>query len=265
MSRVIDTLFKTMSQLQDSSDLIEDDEFMMNIFEEYRDLLPPFKKYWDFIFEKKRMSVVARCSKDGSKVVHMARLRKELFSPTNRTNATTKALMHGLAKTAEETVCKELLDPTKTTYQYTSQSNSDKSYGNISAERETLQLGTMATNDVAESTLGRTTANVQRFGRISLSSAAAISTAKSNGFMQQESLPPRKRKSAVNVRSPGMLFGLSTEVQHAIVLAARLDAQTARKANIAATLLQFWPKILHDRRRKSWQRIRVWQMHQKNS
>ena len=74
MSRVIDTLFKKMSQLQDSSDLIEDDEFMMNIFEEYRDLLPPFKKYWDFIFEKKRMSVVARCSKDGSKVVHMARL-----------------------------------------------------------------------------------------------------------------------------------------------------------------------------------------------
>jgi hypothetical protein len=238
MSRVIDTLLEKMSQLQDSPGLIEDDEFMMNIFKEYRDLLPPFKKYWDFMFAKKRMSVVARCKNDGSKVVHMERLRKELFSPTSRTNATTKALMHGLAKTAAETVCKEILDPTKATYQYTSHSDSDKSYGNISSERETLQLGKMATNDVAESTLGRTTANVQRFGRISLSSAGAISAAKSNGFIQRESLPPARKKSAVNVKPQGMLFGLRTEVQHAIVLAARLDAQTARKANTDAILAQ---------------------------
>jgi hypothetical protein len=82
---------------------------MMNVFREYLDELPPFKEYWGVMFEKKRMLVVARKSKDGSKVVPMAMLRTELFSPTRPTNVRTKKLLHGLAEPAAMTISKELL------------------------------------------------------------------------------------------------------------------------------------------------------------
>ena len=235
MSRVIDTLFTKMSDLSNSPSLIENDEFMMNIFREYLDELPPFKKYWGIMFEKKMMSVVARSSKDGSKVVHMARLRKELFSTSSRTNAKTKDLFHGLAKTAAGTICMELLDESKATYKYTSQSNSEFSYKNCTLEMRTLQLGKRATNDEAESALGGTTAVVQRYGRIDLSSAAAMSDTHRNKFLQRDYQPARKKSAAI---PQGMLFGLSDEVREAIVLVAIQDAPSTRKANNADILAQ---------------------------
>ena len=124
MSRVIDTVYTKMSQLHSSPSLIEEDDFMMSIFREYLDELPSFKKYWGVMFEKTRMSVVAHSSKDGSKVVHKARLRTKLFSPTSQINHRTKQLFHELAKTAAGAICKELLDESKVTYKYTSQSSS---------------------------------------------------------------------------------------------------------------------------------------------
>ena len=81
MSHVIDTLYNKMSELNASPHLIEDENFMMNIFSEYLSELVPFKEFWEVTFEKKQMSVVARCWKDGTKVVHMARLQMELLSP----------------------------------------------------------------------------------------------------------------------------------------------------------------------------------------
>jgi hypothetical protein len=224
-----------MSELCNSPSLIEDDGFMMNIFGEYREELPPFKEYWDAMFEKKKMSVVARSSKDGSKVVHMARLQKELFSPTRQTNVKTKQLFHGLTNTLAKTICKELLDESKATYKYTSQSNSNYSYKNCTLEMKTLQLGKKATNDEAESALGGTTANIQRFGRISISSAGAMSDTNRNKFLQREFQPSRKKSAA---KHQGMLFGLSDEVRQAIVMVAMQDAPSTGKANIAALLAQ---------------------------
>jgi hypothetical protein len=52
---------------------------MMDIFQEYQEELPPFNEYWKTLFKKKQMRVISR--KDGSKVVHYARLVKNLFSP----------------------------------------------------------------------------------------------------------------------------------------------------------------------------------------
>ncbi len=61
MSSVIDTLHEKMSQLCESPHLIEDENFMMNIFSEYPSELLPFREYWEIIFDEKQMSVVARC------------------------------------------------------------------------------------------------------------------------------------------------------------------------------------------------------------
>eukprot|EP00956_Cyclotella_meneghiniana_P020609 scaffold36577_cov45-Cyclotella_meneghiniana.AAC.1 len=56
---------------------------------------PPFAEYWDLIFKKKQMKVVAR--KDGSKVVCYSRLRKYLFDPTRKTDKETTDTLCELA------------------------------------------------------------------------------------------------------------------------------------------------------------------------
>ena len=60
-----------MSAITEKPELIHDETFMMDIFKVYRDELPPFKEYWDEMFTKKQMPVVAR--KSGSKVVQLAK------------------------------------------------------------------------------------------------------------------------------------------------------------------------------------------------
>jgi hypothetical protein len=104
MSRVIDTLHDKMRKLSTSPHLIEDENFMMNVVSEYLGEIAPFREYWEVKFEKKQMSVVARCRKDGIQVVHMARLRMELFSPVSLTNIRTSEMLIVLAKTAARAI-----------------------------------------------------------------------------------------------------------------------------------------------------------------
>eukprot|EP00956_Cyclotella_meneghiniana_P021174 scaffold38171_cov73-Cyclotella_meneghiniana.AAC.1 len=103
-----------MNLLKDDPELILDPLFMNNIFKKYRDELPPFTEYWDLMFKKKQMKVVAR--KDGSKVVHYNRLRKYLFNPTRATDKETTDTVIELASTAVEAVITELEDKRKATF-----------------------------------------------------------------------------------------------------------------------------------------------------
>jgi hypothetical protein len=136
---------------------------MMNIFEEYLEELEPFKEYWSLMFEKKRTLVVLWHSKDGSKMVHMARLRAELFSPTRPTNMKRNGFVVNLAKTSANSICDEPIDESKATYKYTALSKSDHSYKHCLEERKRALLGKKAANDEAESVLGSATANIQRY------------------------------------------------------------------------------------------------------
>ncbi len=73
---------------------------MMSMFSKYLDMLPPFRKYWDHLFEKKQMVVVA--SESGAKVLQFAELRKELFLPSDPTNAATDERLVQLARVAAQ-------------------------------------------------------------------------------------------------------------------------------------------------------------------
>jgi hypothetical protein len=89
-------------------------------------------------------------------------------------------------------------------------------------------LGNTATNDEAESTLGGRTANIQRFGRIALSSAGAVSDMKRNAFL--------KRQDAGN---PGGLFHqFPHELREAIVRVAMKDASATKHRNNEDLALQ---------------------------
>jgi hypothetical protein len=235
MSRVIDTLHEKMSQLCASLQLIKDENLMMNIVLEYLSELSPFREYWEVIFENKQMSVVARCRKDGTKVVHMARLRTELFSPLSLTNVKTSGMLVNLAKTAEKAIYDELRDESKSTFKYLSFLGSKYLWKGYDEARKKALLGKKATNDEAESALDGTTSNIQQYEQINISSAGAISDTKRNEFLQQKSVPPRKKTIA---KAQGMFHGLSDVIREVIILVAMKDAPSTRKKNNDAIQLQ---------------------------
>jgi hypothetical protein len=65
--KAIDTLQEKMMDVVDDPTKILDQDFMMSMFSKYIDMLPLFKKYWEHLFEKKQMVVVA--SESGAKVL----------------------------------------------------------------------------------------------------------------------------------------------------------------------------------------------------
>ena len=56
-------------------------------------------------------------------------------------------------------------------------------------------LGREATNDRSESALGGTTRQLQKYGRIGISNAAAVSGAKTNSYVHQFTCPSSKTKT----------------------------------------------------------------------
>ena len=223
MGRVLDTLEASMIYLSKHPDKILDEKYMMNIFKEYIDELPPFKEYWEQTFNKKQTTLIAR--KSGAKVVHFARLKRELFSPVRSTIKKTKARVTELAETAVDAILTELHDENKATNKYLSVSGSEYSWKHCSEERKLALLGTAATNDQAESTLGGCTSQIQRFGRIALSSAAAISDMCRNGFLHR----PTGAKGDNKPR--GIFHEFDDALRHAIVKVAMRDAPATRERN----------------------------------
>ena len=61
---------------------ILDKDFFMNMLWKYADAPPPFRSYWEHLFQKKRMVVVALES--GAMVLQFAKLRKELLLPCDQ-------------------------------------------------------------------------------------------------------------------------------------------------------------------------------------
>ena len=108
MARVIDTVREKMAAISEKPELILDETFMMDIFKEYRDELPPFKEYWDEMFTNKQMSVVAQ--RLDSKIVQCAEIKKSLFKPTRKTDKQAKQRVLQLALISTSTIVKEIDD-----------------------------------------------------------------------------------------------------------------------------------------------------------
>ena len=176
------------------------------------------------------MAVIAR--KSGSKVLPFSRLRGMLFHPTRKTVRKTRLRVLELAKTAADAILTELHDDTKATYKYLSKSKSEYCWKNCSEERKNALLGNKATNDEAESTLGGTTHQVQKYGRINLANAAAVSDLKRNAFLH------RKSNSKNDKKPTGIFHEYSRELQHAIVLTAMKDAPATQDKHQEELALQ---------------------------
>ncbi len=133
-----------------------------------------------------------------------------------------------LAKSAAKTICDELLDETKAIYKYTNQSGSKYSYSHCGDEKKKAMLGRKATNNEAESALDGATVQVQEYGRINISSVAAISDMNQNKYLQRKHEPAWKKEGA---KCRGLFHGLSDEIRQAIVWVAMEDAPSTQIQN----------------------------------
>jgi len=111
--RRLDVLREKVLQIKANPNLILDEYYMMKIFDEFL-YLTPFAEYLEFMFTKRRMSVVARRS--GAKVMHMQLARSELFNPTNETNIDTTTRVVELGTVAKTTLLREFHDPKKASH-----------------------------------------------------------------------------------------------------------------------------------------------------
>ena len=141
-----------------------------------------------------------------------------LFSPQRKTVRDTRFRVIELVKIAADAILTELHDDSKATYKYLSRSKSEYCWKKCSTERKAALLGNTATNDEDESTLGGTTYQVQRYGRINLSNAAAVNDLKRNVFLY------RNTNSKNDKKPTGIFHEYSKELRHAIVLTVMRDA-----------------------------------------
>ena len=121
MGRVLNILEETMNKIHANHSLILSKEYMMAIFVELHNELPPFEEFWQHKFKKQRMSVVQHTR---TKVVHLARLRDELFAPVVEDNNNTGDIVETLAGIVSESFLQELRDTNKASYKYLTSSGS---------------------------------------------------------------------------------------------------------------------------------------------
>ncbi len=163
--------------------------------------------------------------KDGSKVTHYALLPKNLFSPHREADRNMTERLHVLGSIAVMATITELLDQKKATYKYLSISESEFSHNFSMEDCKQSLMGIRATNDEAESVIGGARANIQRYGRISLSGAGAVGDMKQNAFLHQPT------KSQNSVKPLGKFHQFDPSLQEAMILTAMSDALATRKQN----------------------------------
>ena len=83
--------------------------------------------------------------------------------------------------------------------------------------------GIEATNDRSESALGGTTHQLQKYGRIGISNAAAVSNAKTNGYFDLFTTKGNKSK--------GMFYQFHPNLRNCLLMVAIEDAPVTTLAN----------------------------------
>ena len=149
-------------------------------------------------------------SESSATMLQFAELRKELFSPSDKTNAGTNGRLIELARVATQGFLDELHNEKKATRKFLSVSESPALFLGCPKEAKEGLYGHEATNDRSESALGGTTHQLQQYGRIGIANAAAISNAKTNGYFRRFSVNGNKTKGMFHQFDPKMCECLLT-------------------------------------------------------
>ena len=178
---------------------------MMRIITEFTDEFAPFKDFLTRKFENQQTKHVA----SSSKTVPLKELQKELFYPTDQDNKDRTVMMEHLAAVASQAWIDELMDSTKVTQRFISDSEGEYSYEHSSEELKKALLGMVDVNDLAESSFFGVNAQVQVYGRIGMDNKGAISDMARKGFMHRPTTASDMRSSTRH----GLFYGLPEELK----------------------------------------------------
>ena len=134
---------------------------------------------------------------------------------------------------AAQGILDELNDEKKATWKYLSTSGSESSFQGCPKEVKKGLHGRDATNDRSESALGVTTHQLQKYGRIGIANAAAVSDAKTNGYFCRFSGNGNKTKGMLHLFDPKMrecLLTVAIEDAPATISTNRDDLDKQREA-----------------------------------
>ena len=226
MSRALNVFLAKLDQIHLNPLQFLSEMFMMNLFQEIMDDLPPFQEYWTHLFEKRRMNAVSR--KSGARLMGLARAREELFFPTKKTNRECEPRLRILIPVFTACVRGEMRDKKKACWRNIDESDSVMCYKNCKDTIEALLLGHKAVNDDSERALGMTTRNVQRGNNVLLSNAAEEAGINFNNAFKRP-LPVHGKEKGD--RSQGIFHEFSPELIDAILIAGVENAPSTRVRN----------------------------------
>ena len=103
-----------------------------------------------------------------TKVVHLARLRDELFAPVVEDNKNTRDIIETLADIVSGSFLQKLWNTNKASYKYLTSSGSLFSFTHSPEEIRKDMIREMATNDIAESSFAGVSSHIQKFSRINI-------------------------------------------------------------------------------------------------
>ena len=145
MGRVLDTLHEKLGEIIAFPSLFLSEQYMMNLFSEYANELPPFKDYLQLMFNNRRMMVKNRTT--GMRVAHLAMAKRELFNPKKKTNIESTARMLGIVYVVIPKMNKELIDTQKSTWRNLSKSGDRRSWEHYTKEVKIMTRGCHETID----------------------------------------------------------------------------------------------------------------------
>ena len=91
MGRVLDTLHEKLGEVIAFPSLFFSEQYMMNLFSEYANELPPFKDYLQLMFNNRIMMANNRTTV--IRMAHLSMAKRELFNPKKKTNIQSTARM----------------------------------------------------------------------------------------------------------------------------------------------------------------------------
>ena len=145
MRRVLDTLHENLGEIIEFPYIFLSEQYMMNLFSEYSNDLPPFKDYLQLMLNNRRRMVKNRTT--GMRVAHLDMEKRELFNPKNNTNIESTACMLDIVSVVMPQMKKELINTRKATWRNLSKSGYRRSWEQSKKEDKINTPGCHTTND----------------------------------------------------------------------------------------------------------------------
>ena len=118
MGLVLDVWLEHLKTLKTNPSHVLNEKFMMGMFSEFCDQLPPMQEYMTTIFKQYLHKSI--CRHTGATIVRLIDVRDKPFNPKNNTNKRCDARVIELGAIAWETMYNEMVDPKKATHRYLS-------------------------------------------------------------------------------------------------------------------------------------------------